>query len=391
MKPIITCKQCGATLSIEEALLDEIKTDAFKELSQEHQAQLLEREKEVRAELQAKAEQQLKEREQKSALAVEQIKLDAEQSRKDNQELREQLKEVMQQLRDSKKAEENAELEMQKKLVEEEGKIREEAEKSATEKQRLIIAEREKTITDLKKSLDEAQRKAAQGSQQLQGEVMELDIEAALTEQFRDDEIVPIEKGKKGADVQQIVKDGRGNTSGIILWEIKRTKGWNESWVQKLKDDVRASKAHIPVIISEIMPKTIQKEIAQYNGVWVVQPKFVMILADLLRKNVLDVSRQKAIAENRDSTADALYQFVTGHEFSQQVQAMVEVYLEMISDIVKEKAAFERLWAKREQHANRLLSSTSQIIGSMQGQIGEGAMPKIKGLDLLEEGVVEKQ
>ena len=138
------------------------------------------------------------------------------------------------------------------------------------------------------------------------------------------------------------------------------------------------------------MPKNATGEIYFHNGVWIAKPASALILATLLRKSLLDVAREKAITKNRGTSADALYTFVTSHEFVQQIEAMVEVYMEMITDITKEKATFDRVWAKRENQAKKLLGSTANIIGSMQGQLGSGAMPKIKGLELLESGEESK-
>ncbi|HEY4161249.1 MAG TPA: DUF2130 domain-containing protein [Candidatus Saccharimonadales bacterium] len=311
-----------------------------------------------------------------------QLKADNAAAAKDNQKLREDLTKLMISLREERKAKENAELEAHKKLAAEESKIREEVQKTADEKQRLNLAAKEKTITDLQKALDEAQRKAAQGSQQLQGEILELDLEDALRQEFRDDDVAPIGKGVNGADISQTVKSPGGTECGVILWEIKRTKNWTDSWIPKLKSDLRSAKANLPVIISEVMPRQIDGELGQLDGVWIAKPKFALVLAALLRKSLLDVGRQKAVAANQGDSAAALYSFVTSHEFSQQVESMVETYQEMTQQVGKERVVYEKLWAQREKQAQKLLLSTANIVGSMQGYVGQASMPKIKGLEL---------
>lgn len=323
----------------------------------------------------------------KHALDIEEIKKKLlDDSEVDKKEMRDQINKLIEQIRELTKAKNNAELEANKKLFAKEGQIREEAKKTATDEQRLNLAARDKTISDLQKALDDAQRKAAQGSQQLQGEVMELDFEKSLADAFRDDDIEPVAKGTKGSDICQVVKSPRGTVCGVMLWEIKRTKNWTEGWVEKLKGDLRAAKANIPIIITEAMPKDTTSEIAQFNGVWVCKPAMAIILATLLRKSLLDAGYQKALAENRGSKADLLYNFITSHEFVQQVEGMIETYQDMTSQITKEKVAFEKIWAQREKQTQRLLLGTANIIGSMQGNIGQGSMPKIKGLELLEAG-----
>ncbi len=386
----IKCTHCGREIELSEALTKDIEASVLEAEHKKHIAEINEVKKEAALEAQkqieeakAKAAEQAQER---LEAKIKDMQEESAADKKDNQELRDQLKLLMQQLRESNKAKENAEIEMQKKLVEEEAKIREAAEKVADEKQRLNLAARDKTIADLQKSLDEAQRKAAQGSQQLQGEIMELDLETAMADAFRDDDIEPIAKGTRGGDIRQVVKSPRGTVCGVMLWEIKRTKNWVDGWVPKLKEDLRNEKANIPIIITEVMPKSISDDIGTLNGVWICTPKTAIVLATLLRKSLLDAGLQKALAENRGTKADALYNFVTSHEFVQQIEAMVETYQEMTQQITKERTYYAKFWAERESQAQRLLLGTASIIGSMQGHVGQASMPKIKGLELLEAG-----
>lgn len=386
----IKCTHCGKEIELSEALTKDIESSV---LAAEHEKHLVELDG-VRKESALEAQKQIEEAKTKAAeqaqsrldSKIKDMQDEAVADKKDNQELRDQLKLLMQQLRESNKAKENVEIEMQKKLVEEEAKIRESAERTADEKQRLNLAARDKTIADLQKSLDEAQRKAAQGSQQLQGEIMELDLESAMTNAFRDDDIEPIAKGTRGGDIRQTVKSPRGTLCGVMLWEVKRTKNWVDGWIPKLKEDLRNEKANIPIIVTEVMPKSVSDDIGTINGVWLCKPNAAIILATLLRKSLLDAGLQKALAENRGTKADALYNFITSHEFVQQVEAMVETYQEMTQQITKERTYYAKFWAEREAQAKRLLLGTSSIIGSMQGHVGQASMPRIKGLELLESG-----
>jgi len=433
----ISCKQCGVEIEISAALQGQIEAQVLAGERTRYEAEMAEHAKQHQSELQKVIQQaaDAAKREREAALEMtkkhldgerellrrssaaeieitrKQLQAEAESAQKksavqqemliksltddienqkeskkqleaSNQKQREQLGEMLQELRAEKKARENAELDAQKKLAEEEGKIREQAGKEADERQRLNLAARDKTIADLQKSLDEAQRKAAQGSQQLQGEIMELDFEKALAESWRDDDIEPIAKGVRGGDIRHIVKTSRGVACGVMLWEIKRTKNWTEGWIAKLKQDLRSEKANIPIIITEVMPRHIDQDMAQVDGVWVCKPKLAIILGALLRKGLLDAGHQRALAENRGNKADALFNFVTSHEFIQQVEAMVETYNEMSVQIQKERIAYEKLWAQREKQTQKLFMSTANIVGSMQGHVGQASMPRIKGLEL---------
>ena len=231
------------------------------------------------------------------------------------------------------------------------------------------------------KAVEEAHRKGAQGSQQLQGEVQELDLEELLKKEFPGDTIEPIGKGVLGADVRQIVRSPRGMDCGHILWESKRTKAWSDSWVDKLKEDLRSDKANIPAIISETLPEEIKTGIGLRNGIWVASPALSLPLAMLLRKALLDSARQKMIAQNQLSKAEELYGYITGHEFAHQVEAMVETYKDMQEQIIRERTAFEKSWKQREAQVGRLLSGVAGIYGSMQGIAGS-SLPTISKLEL---------
>jgi len=419
----IKCSQCGMEIEVTAALQGQIEAQVLAAANKKHETEMahakaeaaeaaeqsrkaieamaakklaadkimLEQQAEAeleiaRKQLEASAANQQRKQAAQSELLIKSLREDAEAEKQQSKELREQLNQLMQTLREEKKARAEVELTAQRKLAEEEIKIRDEVQKSADEKQRLNLAAKEKTITDLQKALDDAQRKAAQGSQQLQGEIMELDLEQSLAESFRDDDVEPVAKGVRGGDILQTVRTTGGGDCGVLLWEIKRTKNWTDSWIPKLKEDLRNAKANIPIIITEVMPKAIDQDMGHLQGVWICKPKLALVLAALLRKSLLDAGMQKALAQNRGNKAEALYNFVTSHEFIQQIESMVETYAEMTTQVTKERVAFEKLWAQREKQAQKLLLGTANIIGSMQGHIGQASMPRIKGLELIEAG-----
>ena len=226
-------------------------------------------------------------------------------------------------------------------------------------------------------------RKAQQGSQQTQGEVMELDLEELLADAFSNDEILPVGKGVRGADIKQVVRSPKGYICGVILWEIKRTKAWSDGWVTKLKEDLRAEKANVPVIVSIETPKEAESGMGVKDGVWVVKYPLVLALGSLLRKSLLDVGYEKAVSLNRGKKADILYEYVTGHEFRQQVEALAESYHEMQEQLEKERIAMQRQWKAREMHIRKMIGATAEMYGSMQGLVGS-SMPQVKGLEMME-------
>jgi hypothetical protein len=274
------------------------------------------------------------------------------------------------------------EIDIQKRLLQERPIIEEAASKRAAETYRMQMAEKDKAITDLKNSLTEAQRKANQTSQQLQGEVQELDLEQLLRSNFRDDQIEPVGKGALGADIRQTVKTSKGTVCGIILWESKRTKAWSDSWISKLKEDTLRDKADLSAIVSEVVPTTVG-QIGQIDGVHICLPSFILPLSALLRKILIDVARQKYFSGQRQDKAGVIYSYITSSEFSQQVESLISVYTEMQEELTKERTAFERIWKQRESQIQRLLSGVGGIYGYLQGVAGS-ALPPVSGLELPE-------
>lgn len=363
------CPHCGKKIEITEALRHQVETDVKKNLEKKLRSELAEESGIKLKELQ----KQLEEREEKLSLMRDaELKL-----RQEKRKLEDKEKEL--------------ELEVERKIDEEKKKIEEKVMNRAVEEHRMKDLEKEKKISDLQKQLEDALRKAKVGSQQMQGEILELDLEESLTKTFPNDEIEPVGKGVKGADVRQIVKSPKGFICGVILWETKRTKNWTEGWVSKLKSDLRAEKANIPVIVSEALPDEAKPGFGLKDGVWIVSFNLVLPIASVLRKNLLDIGFQKAVSAHKGEKADYLYEYVTSHEFRQQLEALVEVYNEMQTELSKEKVAFERTWKSREGQIERLITSTANVVGSIQGRVGSSAL-QIKGLEFneLEDGNKKK-
>lgn len=357
----IKCKHCGKDIEITEAIKHQIKEETKKEV-----------EVDLRKDI-----------EEKSKLETE----DLQRALKENDQKMQQMREMELKLREENRkmqtTHQEMELELQRKIDNERKRIEESVSKKISDEFRLKELEKEKVITDLKNALDDMKRKADQGSQQLQGEVLELDLEQLLRETFPYDEISAVGKGIRGADLQHTIRSPKGNSCGVILWECKRTKSWTDEWLSKLKDDLRSTKANIPVIVSTVLPNVAQNGMGLKDGVWVTSYQLVLPLAMLLRKSLFDAAYQKALGEHKGEKTEALYEYVTGHEFRQQVEALVEVYRGMHEQIAKERMAFEKSWKTRDMQIQRLLMSTASIYGSMQGLVGS-SMPVVKGLELLE-------
>jgi len=405
----IKCPKCGESISIDDVLTHQIEEKIKKDFETKQkvkEAELEQKEADLKKQADALAtskkeidsvvakqvndkmsEERLKlykdakteaEKEQsaKTALLEEQLKNKEEklaQATKNEIELRkEKIK-----LDEEKQA---FELEKMRQLEEAKKTIVEEANKKATEEQQYVIAQLKKQLTDATKAKDALARKLEQGSQQTQGEVLELELEEILKAEFPQDEIVPVPKGVKGADVIHKIIDRSGRLCGQIIWESKKTKAWSEGWIQKLKDDQRLIKADLAVIVSIVLPTDV-KGFSLRDGVFVCDIKLAINLASLLRYDLLKVSEANRALTGKDEKRDVVYAYVNSVDFKQRIQTIAEAFIEMKNDIDKEKRSYQAIWAKREKQVQRVIDNTFGIYGDLKGLTG-GSMQEIKVLEL---------
>mgnify|MGYP001576969063 CR=1 FL=1 len=270
------------------------------------------------------------------------------------------------------------ELDKMRQLEEAKADIMEEASKKASEEQQYIIGQLKKQLTDAITAKDNLARKLEQGSQQTQGEVLELALEGLLKSEFPYDEILPVPKGVSGADIIQKVKCRRGGDCGQIIWEFKKTKSWSEGWIQKLKDDQRAIKADVAVIVSIALPEDVKGFIFR-DGVWICDVKVMTALAVALRMNLISIANEKAMAVGKNEKMETLYSYLTGVEFKQRVEAIMEAFTCMEEGLRKERIAFEKIWSEREKQIKKVVSNTVGMYGDLSGLV---TLPQIKILEL---------
>jgi len=407
MDQTITCPNCGEKIPLTETLSHQIKESLMKEFDE--QMKVKEREIDKRKKLLDKEAEQIKEakkaieHETQERLKAERAKL-LQEARKeakaaleiDLRDLKDQVAEKDKRLEEAHKEElvfrrKMRELEEQKKSIElevarkidaEREKVRQQALEIFSDEHRLKDLEKDKLISDMRKTIEDLKRKSEQGSIQIQGEVLELDFEELFKNKFPSDEISPIPKGMRGADILQKVHSKSGQYCGSIIWEIKRTKSWSNGWIQKLKDDQREVKAEIAVLATEAMPKDVNTFV-QIDGVWVTDLVLAGSLAEALRTGLIQIAQARVATVSKDEKMEILYKYLSGPEFKQKVEAIVEAFKSMKEDLEQEKRAIMRAWNKREKEIERVITNTVGMYGDMQGIIGT-SMPKIKMLELEE-------
>ncbi len=405
----IKCPNCGTAIDVQDVLSHQLEEDFKKK----YNAQLAEEKKKYQKEFKQldqqkedfekkkKKENELfqerfnaKIKEEKIALEKQlKAKLQEEQSdqmaliQKELSEKSEQVKELnktkgeIEKLkREKDELKEAIEAEAQKtlnqKLSEEKDKIR----KSEQEKNELVVRELQKQLEDQRKLTEEMKRKQEQGSMQLQGEVQELAIEDWLKTNFPFDTLTEIKKGARGGDCLQIINTQTLQNCGCIYYESKRTKDFQPSWIEKFKTDMRVKNATFGVLVTEALPKGVQR-LSQKDGIWICTYEEFKALCFVLRESVILINQAGVVQENKGEKMSLLYDFLTGSEFRMQVEAIVEGFTQMQTDLDTERRAMEGIWKKREKQIQKVLLNTTHMYSAIRGIAGN-AVGSIQALEL---------
>lgn len=410
--PTITCPKCNAEIRLTESLAAPLIASTRKQYEEqiaEKETSYAKREaalKEQQAEL-AKTKQAIddevaeKLKAERAIIVAEEAKKarlqlggDLETKTKELAELQDVLAQRDEKLAEAQKAQaelirkqrelDDAKREMdltiEKQVQESLATVREKAKLDAEEGMKLKVMEKEHTILSMQKQIEELKRKAEQGSQQLQGEVQELELEAVLSGKFPTDTIEPVPKGEHGGDVLHRVFGALPVCCGTILWESKRTKNWSDGWLAKLREDQRAAKADFAIMVTQALPKDVDT-FDHVDGVWITCSRTVVPVAIALRHSLIELAMARQAGEGQQTKMELVYQYLTGPRFRHRVQAIVEKFSDMQSDLDKERKTMTKLWAKREEQIRCVIASTAGMYGDLQGIAGK-TLQEIEGLDM---------
>lgn len=416
MQSDIKCPKCGHEFDIENVLSAELEQKYQKEFQEKLNTSLqsVEEEKKRLAEEQKQFEekrkreneifaQKLAQEKQRITSEVQEtvsknmadeyenrLRLLQESDKEKEEKLKEARKkelEFLQKEQALKTREEEMELLLQRQLLEERERLKEqlmkeESEKSILKEQEFLLKlkEKDKQIEDQKKLVEEMRRKSEQGSMQLQGEVQELMLESLLQTTFPFDKIEEVGKGVRGADCIQTVRNQFGNEAGKIIYESKRTKDFQNDWIEKLKNDMRNLGAEVAIIVTQALPKDMDR-FGEKDGVYICTFNEVRSVALLLRNALLKIADAKKSQENKGDKMVMLYDYLIGSEFSEQWKAIREGFMTMKISIQKERDAMEKLWKAREKQLEKVLLNAAHIKGSIEGIAGADAV----NLNLLED------
>jgi hypothetical protein len=412
-EPTITCPNCKTEIKLNESLAAPL----IAATRQQYEQRMAQKDVDIAKREDAIKEQQEVLRQEKDAIddqvsakvkierdriAVEEAKkarllaaMDLEQKAKEVAYLQQVLKErdgklaeaqqaqadLIRKQRELDDAKREMDLTVEKKVQESLSAVRDKAKQEADEGLKLRVLEKEEQISSMQRQIEELKRKAEQGSQQLQGEAQEIELESLLRAKFPQDLIEPVPKGEFGGDVLQRVIGPMGHQCGAILWESKRTKNWSDTWLPKLRDDQRAAKAELAMIVSQVLPRGVAA-FDFVDGVWVSDFRCAMPVAIALRQSLIGLSMARQAGEGQQTKMELVYQYLTGPRFRHRIEAIVEKFSDMQSDLEKERKATIRLWAKREAQIRGVIESTVGMYGDLQGIAGK-TLQEIDGLDML--------
>lgn len=406
-KQNINCPNCGHRFNVEDVFYKEVETAYEEKYKEKLQAAIQTyTDKETDLQQREKALEETKKRENElfqqrldkklaelqkneSEKAAEKVALQMDALEKEAQEksillLELQKKEVafMQQQKLMEEEREKRELELQKKLLEKQDEIEQKVKLKERESFELKEREYQKKIDDQMKLVEEMKRKSEQGSMQLQGEVQELAIEDWLRNNFSLDTVDEIKKGAAGGDCLQTINTREALNCGKIYYESKRTKAFQPTWIEKLKKDMRTAGADIGVIVTQVLPKNMER-LGQVEGIWVCTLDEFKGLSFVLRELLVKLHQSVSSQENKGDKMHMLYQYLTGNEFRMQLEAIIEGFTALKSGIEKEKRAMHTIWKQREKQLEKVLMSTTDFYGSIKGIAGN-AIPSVEQLELPE-------
>jgi len=270
------------------------------------------------------------------------------------------------------------ELTVERRIGEGVGAARDAARRDADEAARLRLAEKDMTLQSLQVKIAELQQKIEQGSQQTQGEVLEVDVEAQLRARYPRDEFAEVGKGVKGADITHRVLAQSGVACGTIIYEVKRTKTFSSPWLAKLRQDGREAHADAIVLVTQAMPDDVD-QFALLEGVWVCRAAVLHPLVDAIRVGLLGAQAVRQAAEGEATQAESVYRYLTGPRFKSRIEATVEAWTVMQADLEAERRAMTRAWAKRAAQIDAVMNSTAGLFGDLQAT---ATLPEIAALSM---------
>lgn len=401
-QPLLTCPHCGSDIALtetiaaglladerakllqrmtEERAIDQVKLESERQrLRNEAEAQAAQRIAAATAAAKTEADAKAAEQARLAAAVLDEYKAQLAAREAALTEAQGEQAKALRMQRELADAQRALEVTIESRVTANLEAARSRAKAEAEEALRLRVAERDETIAALQRKIEDLGKRAEQGSQQLQGEVLEAEIETLLRSSFPLDTVTPVAKGAHGGDIVQRVRGPGGLEAGTILWECKRTKNWSDGWLPKLRDDQRAAHAELAVLLSSALPAGVA-DFAAIDGVWVGALRLALPLATVLRQGLIDTALARGAAVGQATKVELIYSYLTGSAFRRRVEALIEAFEGLQQDLADERKLLTKQWAKREAQIARMMQATTGMYGDLQGIAG-AALPELAALDV---------
>ena len=368
----IGCPSCGKKIPLTRALQAEIEESLRSDFDQA----LAKRERELRVSYEARVAEEVESAQRDAAARAEKtlerelgdLKEQIVEQARALEEARRQELALRRRERELEQKQQDLELTVTREMDRERARIVADAQERIAEQHRLKEAEKDRQLTELRRQIEDLKRRAEQGSQQLQGEAGECELESILRASFPLDDLQPVAQGARGADLHHVIIDPRGVRSAAILWECKNAKHWSDGWIQKLKADQRSLHADVAVLVTASLPKGMAR-FGLVEGVLVCDFASAVALAAVVRTNLLQLSQARNAAINKGEKLELLHRYLSGVQFRQRVEAIVEAFSTMRGDLEQERRAAERAWARRARQLEAVTLGVAGMYGDLQGLV----------------------
>jgi hypothetical protein len=372
----VNCTNCGAEIKLTEVIARKFEEQAKSRM----EVELRRREAALRADAaqelaaavertQSQVKEQLATRMSDMEAQIRENSIGMEKARAVELELRRHQRQL-------EEREKNVKLDMARQVDVERKKAEQQATERVQEEFRLREAATNERLASMTRTIQDLKRKAEQGSQQTQGEAVEVELETVLRHAFPTDGITPVNKGVRGADIVHAVRTPNGADCAAIVWETKNAKAWSPKWLEKVREDQREAKAELAVIVTTTLPPGI-RNFGQVEGVWVCDLPSAPVLAVALRAQLVAVHRERVSSDGRSTKETQLYDYVTGTEFRQRVIAAATTLIEMKHDVIRERNSAVRAFAKRDKQIDCAAEQIVALYGGAQGIIGGSLKPVV--------------
>tara|TARA_B100001559_G_scaffold134230_1_gene112818 strand:+ start:118 stop:1407 length:1290 start_codon:yes stop_codon:yes gene_type:complete len=235
--------------------------------------------------------------------------------------------------------------------------------KEITSEKDLEISRLELEATRKNEIIERLQQQSKSG--ELEGEVLELAVENQLRNLHPRDNIKEVKRGNYGADIEQSVLTNTGSVAGKILWECKKHKKWQNSWLNTIRKNALEFNADTMVIVTTTMPKGMET-FGKIDDVFICKYSEVSVVSQLLNHAVLKAHRDNQRGEHMMSIHERVSEYISGPEFAMVMRVVIKAYEDFEDDLRKEEQYMKTRWKSRRIYLSEVIDSITSLAGKLE-------------------------